>query len=100
VTEKYFICSNCSKKVYFKAPGTKNRNHCPYCLVSLHIDSDIGDRSNPCRDLMFAIGKTLKEDGEEVIVHKCQKCGYIRKNRVAGDDSFEKVEQLQVIPQD
>jgi hypothetical protein len=46
---------------------------------------------------MNPIGKTLKKDGEEVLVHQCEKCGLIRKNRVAGDDSIEKVDNLPVL---
>lgn len=46
---------------------------------------------------MKPVGKLLKKDLEEVIVHKCQKCGEIRKNRVAGDDDFGLVESLPII---
>lgn len=91
---KSFICKNCSKRVAYKAPGTKNRNHCPYCLYSLHVDLVPGDRKNTCNDLMLPIGKIYKPDGEEVLVHKCKKCGFIRKNRVAGDDNIELIDSL------
>jgi DNA-directed RNA polymerase subunit RPC12/RpoP len=93
----YFICVGCSKKVSYDAPGTKNRNHCPYCLASLHVDEIIGDRSSQCHGLMPAIGKFYKPDGEEMLAHKCQKCGQIRKNRVAGDDSYEEIDKLRVV---
>ena len=93
-----FICSNCGKKIRLNAPGTKNRNHCPFCLFSVHLDSSIGDRKSRCKGLMPPIGKYLKKDGEEVLVHKCAKCGLLRANRVAGDDSFEQVEKLQILP--
>jgi|SRR3989344_3379453 len=92
-----FQCANCGQKVSYEAWGTKNRNHCPYCLYSLHVDEEVGDRKSACGGLMPAIAKILKEDGEEVLVQKCEKCGTIRKNRVAGDDSFEKVEKLPVV---
>ncbi len=49
---------------------------------------------------MEPIGKYLKKDGEEVLVHKCVKCGFIRANRVAGDDSFDLVEKLPILAQD
>lgn len=93
----YFKCKNCGKKVSFQSFGTRHRNHCPHCLYSLHVDDRKGDRSSDCGGLMEPIGKFYKEDGEEVIVHKCQKCGFVRWNRVAGDDSFEEVEKLSVI---
>lgn len=35
------------------------------------------------------IGILYKDDGEEVLVHQCIKCGVLRKNRVAGDDNME-----------
>lgn len=97
---EYFICSNCQKKVSFKAPGTHHRNHCPYCLCSLHVDAESGDRKSECHGIMNPIGKFYKKKDEEVLVHKCSKCGFIRYNRIAGDDSFSLVDGLQVIPID
>jgi hypothetical protein len=46
---------------------------------------------------MTPIGKNIKPDGEEVLVHKCDTCGMIRKNRVAGDDDVKKVDNLAVL---
>lgn len=92
-----FICINCGKKVSNLAWGTRNRNHCPFCLYSLHIDNVVGDRLSNCSGLMKAIGKQLKKDGEEVLIHKCIKCKEIRKNRVAGDDSLESVAELTIL---
>ena len=92
-----FICSNCGRKVPLSAPGTKNRNHCPFCLHSLHVDVDSGDRKSSCKGIMVPIGRFFKENGEEMLVHKCRKCGFVRWNRVAGDDSFEFAEKLPII---
>lgn len=92
-----FICRKCHKEVFQSAPGTKNRNHCPYCLYSLHLDNKPGDRGSTCGGLMEPIAKLYKNDGEEVIVHKCLKCGKIRKNRVAGDDNLEIMARLKEI---
>ena len=92
-----FICQNCEKKVSNLAWGTKNRNHCPFCLHSLHVDNIVGDRLSKCGGLMKPIGKTLKKDGEELLVHQCIKWGEIRKNRVAGDDSLVAVAELVVL---
>ena len=47
-----------------------------------------------CVGLMTPIGKFYKKDGEEMLVHKCQKCRIVRWNRVAGDDSFEEIAKL------
>ncbi len=92
-----YTCAKCAKDVSLEAPGTKNRNHCPYCLYSLHVDLSIGDRANTCHGLMPAIAKIFKKSGEEVLIHKCQKCDALRKNRIAGDDDFALVESLEVI---
>ncbi|MBI2414686.1 RNHCP domain-containing protein [candidate division WWE3 bacterium] len=92
-----FKCINCSKTVSLQAWGTKNRNHCPFCLYSAHVDVRIGDRKSACRGPMAPIGKIYKPDGEEVLVHQCQKCQEIRKNRVAGDDSMGLIEKLNVL---
>ncbi|MFA6981935.1 MAG: RNHCP domain-containing protein [Patescibacteria group bacterium] len=93
----HFICAFCGKKVDFLAPGTKNRNHCLFCLYSLHVDDTSGDRRSGCGGLMEPIGKFYKSDGEEMLVHRCQKCGFVRWNRVAGDDSLELIEKLPVV---
>lgn len=92
-----FICVHCKSKVLISAPGTKNRNHCPLCLYSLHVDDRVGDRQSSCKGEMSPIGKVFKPDGEEVLVHQCLKCGFQRKNRIAGDDSFDLVENLPVL---
>lgn len=89
-----FICENCKREVSLAAPGTHHRNHCPYCLYSIHIDEDSGDRKSSCLGKMRPIGKYYKKDGEEVLVHQCEKCGFIRYNRIAGDDDFDLVENL------
>lgn len=92
-----FKCKNCKEYVSYEAYGTKNRNHCPNCLYSLHVDEEVGDRKSGCGGLMPAISKMLKKDGEEVLLHKCEKCGIERKNRVAGNDNVGLVEALEEI---
>lgn len=94
---KGFKCLKCEFFVPFKAMGTKNRNHCPKCLWSVHVDDVSGDRSSKCRSLMEPIGKIYKEDGEEVLIHKCTKCGLVRKNRIAGDDDWGLVADLKAL---
>jgi len=98
MTKNYFECQSCGKKVYYTAPGTHNRNHCPYCLYSVHIDIKPGDRKSTCKGLMEPIGKFYKPDGEEVLVHKCTTCGFVRNNRIAGDDDWELVKNLNIVP--
>lgn len=103
--QTYFLCKNCGKKVNYEAIGTKNRNHCQYCLWSLHIDYKTpGDRLSLCQGLMKPVGLAFKKDvldkygkkinGELMIVHKCDLCNKISKNRLAGDDDTEKILDL------
>ena len=48
-----FICQNCGKKVE-KLKYT-SRDHCNYCLHSLHVDITPGDRLNDCKGLLVPI---------------------------------------------
>jgi DNA-directed RNA polymerase subunit RPC12/RpoP len=89
-----FVCKNCKQLVSGTSFGTKQRNHCPYCLYSFHIDEKIGDRESSCRGLMKPIGLTTKKDGEIMIIHECQKCGKISNNRIAGDDNTDTILEL------
>lgn len=92
-----FKCENCGKEVSAEAIGTKNRNHCPFCLYSKHVDLDVsGDRKATCHGLMEPVGLTFKEEGQDkyghkkrgelMLIHLCKKCGDISINRIAGDD--------------
>ena len=83
-----FVCTHCGRTVPGDAPGTSQRNHCPHCLHSLHVDLAVGDRRSLCRGLMEPIGAWVRADGELALLHRCQRCGVIRSNRVAGDDDL------------
>jgi ribosome biogenesis GTPase / thiamine phosphate phosphatase len=87
-----FICASCGQKVPPLTSGGHNRNHCPFCLSSLHVDdSTPGDRLSGCRGLMIVVSVETRRTGEYVLIHKCEICGKISKNRIAGDDDFDKV---------
>ncbi len=87
-----FICEHCGKTVEAIKYGGSYRNHCPFCLWSKHVDTDIpGDRANKCLGLMRPISAITRRTGEYVLTHKCEKCGFERYNRIAGDDDFEMV---------
>lgn len=94
-----FICGNCGKKVNPVLYGGSYRNHCPFCLHSKHVDTEIpGDRSSACKGLMKPIGVFTRKTGEYVLVHKCLKCNFERFNRIAGDDNIDLVVKLSNIP--
>lgn len=95
------LCENCKKEFLLSAPGTKNRNHCPFCLYSKHVDIADGDRRAECKGLMKPIGLTFKHEGfdkygkekagELMLVHLCSSCGKISINRIAGDDNPQNI---------
>ncbi len=89
-----FVCGNCGRGVLAAQSGTLNRNHCPECLWSRHVDLRTGDRMSVCRGMMEPIGIWVKKDEEWSLIHRCVKCGFIRANRIAGDDNNEELMSL------
>lgn len=81
-----FLCRRCRRPIAIDAPGTGHRNHCPGCLWSLHLDDLPGDRSATCGGLMEPIAVWVRGGGEWALVHRCQRCGALKSNRIAGDD--------------
>lgn len=76
-----FTCLHCGREV---PPLIKtSRNHCPYCLWSLHVDILPGDRANDCGGLLEPISVLPDAKKGYVILHKCQKCGELRRNKAA-----------------
>ena len=92
-----FRCAHCGQMVFPNAfMGTAHRNHCPYCLYSLHVDTRPGNRASLCHARMEPVGLTAKLKGRDkygrerrgdiMLVHICAGCGAINVNRIAGDD--------------
>lgn len=81
--DEAFICGHCGKAV--EPLGYTSRNHCPFCLWSLHVDINPGDRANECGGLMKPIKAELDSKKGYVIVHRCEKCGEIKRNRAANE---------------
>lgn len=77
-----FSCACCNKEV---SPHTGGgyRNHCPHCLHSLHLDVLSGDRQSACKGLMRPVGITYSGKKGFLICHRCVKCGFERRNRLA-----------------
>lgn len=95
--DEEFICEVCGKKV--KPLGYTARNHCPYCLSSKHLDINPGDRACTCHGILkpIAIEPTKKDSYK--IVFKCQKCGEIKRNRIATDDNYDRILELMASPE-
>lgn len=101
-----FACKYCQAYVHNlpALSGVQNRNHCPYCLWSRHLDLfRAGDRLSACKANMQPIGLTVKpghnkygsnQPGELLLVHRCNECGMISINRIAADDMEDELLQV------
>ena len=95
VSDVPFTCGHCGRRVGLLPSGGRNRNHCPYCLYSRHVDAErSGDRASACKGMMEPIGVFERPNGEEVITHRCLVCGFERFNRVGADDDEAAVAAL------
>jgi RNHCP domain len=104
--EDVFMCRQCNALVYTQPvhSGVKNRNHCPYCLWSRHVDWQVaGDRLSACKAGMEPIGLTLKQSrdkygnrcsGELMLIHLCRECGKLSINRIAADDLADRLMEI------
>jgi hypothetical protein len=98
-----FRCSHCHLLVSSAHlfSGVNNRNHCPCCLWSCHLDLfAAGDRLSACKALMKPIGLTMKKGrnkyprevhGELMLIHECTDCKALSINRIAADDDPEAI---------
>jgi hypothetical protein len=101
-----FKCQHCGNYVSAARmlAGVGNRNHCPYCLWSRHLDLfEAGDRLAACKAPMRPVGLTLKRScnkyasaasGELMLVHLCTDCDGISINRIAADDHPEAIMEV------
>ena len=81
-----FKCAVCGKDVL--PLKVSARDHCPFCLCSLHVDINPGDRQNHCKGILKPIGADKYKDTYK-IVYKCEKCHQLHRNIMAIDDSFD-----------
>jgi hypothetical protein len=101
-TDDGFLCKHCHVYVSsaLSLSGVLNRNHCPYCLWSRHLDLyEAGDRLSACKAPMQPIGLTVKATrkkygpsrGELMLIHLCTECGRLSINRIAADDDLQNI---------
>ena len=76
-----FLCAHCGKQV--EPLGYTSRNHCPFCLWSLHVDEFPGDRACECRGELEPIRVEPDAKKGYIIIHRCRRCGAIRRNKAA-----------------
>lgn len=98
-----FRCAHCRNIVSAAhlLSGVNNRNHCPYCLWSCHLDLfSAGDRLSACKGQMRPIGLIMKMSrnkyrlearGELMLIHECTECESLSINRIAADDDSETI---------
>ncbi|MEW6094066.1 MAG: RNHCP domain-containing protein [Chloroflexota bacterium] len=95
-----FRCLHCGNHISILqiTSGVHNRNHCPICLWSRHLDlAAAGDRLSACKAPMRPLGLTMKPGhnkyapggGELMLVHLCFDCGRLSINRIAADDDVQ-----------
>ena len=101
IRDSDFLCLYCRQPVNFNPlwSGVNNRNHCPHCLWSRHLDLiRAGDRLSACKALMMPVGLAVKRtrkkygkvrQGELMVIHLCVVCGKASINRIAADDDSE-----------
>ncbi len=78
-----FVCEKCDTKV----EGSGYTNHCPECLWGKHVDINPGDRASDCGGMMDPVAVEIKGD-QYILLHKCEKCRFERKNKVEEKDNF------------
>ena len=100
-----FTCIHCKREISSDpvVSGLNNRNHCPYCLHSRHVDLDkAGDRLNACKGDLEPIGLAWKKShkkygsgaNELMVIHQCKDCQRFSVNRIAADDRTDLLEDL------
>ena len=85
-TKEDFECAHCGRRVV----GNGYTNHCPQCIWSRHVDKLPGDRASECCGMMAPVAIEVK-GGENFILHRCEVCGFERRQRQAPEDNFEAI---------
>lgn len=83
-----FDCGRCGAAVEAADRGVQ-RNHCPFCLYSLHVDDVPGDRVQTCGGLMAPVAVERVGGDRVVIRHRCLTCGAERRVRAALGSSIQ-----------
>jgi DNA-directed RNA polymerase subunit RPC12/RpoP len=82
-----FECSACGKSV--PLASSTCRDHCPFCLVSKHVDDLPGDRASSCLGSLIPTGYERHKKKGFMILYRCQKCSLVKKNKFLEQDSIQ-----------
>ena len=93
-----FTCKVCGRLVVPNGAGSDHHNHCPYCLTSMHLDIEPGDREADCGGAMEPVAVWVRKNGEWAIIHRCKICGALSSNRIAADDNPMKLMSIAMKP--
>lgn len=78
-----FVCAHCGMTV--EPLGSSSRDHCPFCLYSLHVDVIPGDRASECGGQLVPVAAEVDSRRGFMIIYRCKKCGAIKRNKSAHD---------------
>lgn len=96
--DQAFKCGHCRQFIGAPIAGGRQRNHCPNCLYSRHVDDTMpGDRKSTCGSIMKPVGLMSRRNGELVLIHECLGCGKQDPNRIAADDNPVLLETIPVV---
>ena len=84
--QKMTTCNICSK-----AFTDRERNHCPHCLCTVHLDIRPGDKKSSCYGILRPVHYVKGE-----IVHKCDKCGTLQHAAFCKDDNKDILHKIRV----
>ena len=60
-----FTCKVCGREILPEGAGSDHRNHCPYCLSSVHVDNEPGDRASACHGVLEPISVWVRKNGAD-----------------------------------
>ena len=92
-TVEDFVCDQCGTNVI----GNGYTNHCPQCLWSKHVDENPGDRASLCGGAMAPTSVSVFA-GAYRVLHRCERCGFIRPQNAAENDNVERLISLSAEP--
>lgn len=93
-----FTCKVCGRLAVPNGAGSDHRNHCPYCLTSMHLDIEPGDREADCGGAMEPVAVWVRKNGEWAIIRRCKIRGALSSNRIAADDNPMKLMSIAMKP--
>lgn len=97
--DEAFACAHCGRAV--EPHGRTARDHCPWCLRSLHVDVIPGDRAAGCGGILDPISVEIRGD-RTILRYRCRVCGASRTNQAILDgevpDDWEAIVRLSAEP--